>query len=305
MKLTFKQMIILFCLHKLQGERTIYSIYHLLHGKKSSQTIQDAHLFHLTALFQTDTNLSRQQLEKTVAELLHVQLITEIADQHYAVTPEGERQLIESLAETPIPQHVNGWKCQRTAIVFWERLSLAVQVISYLKKRDSKYIPVQRKEDTLLWMKSFLQQNSLNRDLLGTQLYEELVMCLESETSIVPDYLVIRLSGFRSIGLTESQAAQHFRMELAYYHYHFLSILHFIIERIEANPKQYPILHSFLVNQQKHNLTNSTEKTYALLRQGKSVTDIMAIRGLKKSTIEDHLVELALNLQSFSIDPYV
>lgn len=303
--LTFNQLIILFCLHKLQGERTIYSIYHLLNGKKSSQTIQDAHLFHLTPFFQTDTNMSRQLLEKTAAELMNLQLIVEKGDQHYAVTPKGEQQLIQSLAETPIPKYLNGWKYQRTAIVFWERLSLAVQVISYLKKRESKYIPVQRKADTLLWMRQFLKQNRLSRDSLGMKLYEELVMCLERDSSIDPDYLVIRLSGFRSIGLTESQAAQHFRLELTYYHYHFISILHFVTGHIEENSSQFPILHSFLEKTQKYNLTNSTEKTFALLKQGNSVTDIMTNRGLKKSTIEDHLVELALNIKSFSIDPYV
>ena len=56
---------------------------------------------------------------------------------------------------------------------------------------------------------------------------------------------------------------------------------------------------------QKTNLTFSTEKTYALLKQGYSVTDIMSIRKLKKSTIEDHLVELAIHMKEFSIDPYV
>jgi len=305
MMLTFNQMIILLCLHKLQGERTIYSIYHLLHGKKSSQTIQDAHLFQLTAFFQTDTNMSRELLEKNVSFLLNEQLIVEKASQHYAVTLKGEQRLNKALAQTPIPNYLNGWKYQRSAIVFWERLSLAVQVISHLKKRESKYIPIQRKADTLLWMRQFLKQNKLSRDSLGLQLYEELVMCLESDFSIVPEYLVIRLSGFRSIGLTESQAAQTFQMELSYYHYHFLSTLHYATGYIEENPNQFPILHSFLEKSQKYQLTHSTEKTYALLKQGNSVTDIMTIRGLKKSTIEDHLVELALNIKSFSIDAYV
>lgn len=305
MKLTFNQLMILYCLHKLQGERTIYSIYHLIQGKKSSQTIQDAHLFHLTPFFQTDTNISRQFLEKTVTLLAKEQLIVEKTDLHYAVTSKGEQVLSKMLVETPIPIHLNGWKYQRTAVVFWERLSLAVQVISYLKKRESKYIPVQRKAEPLLWMRQFLKQNRLGRDELGLQLYQELVSCLESDSSFEPDHIVIRLSGYRSIGLTESQAANHFRLDLSYYHYLFLSMLHYITGYIEKNPNQFPILHAFLDKQQKHNLTNSTEKTYALLKQGKSATDIMTIRGLKKSTIEDHLVELALNIEEFSINPYV
>ena len=69
MELTFLQTMILFCLQKINGERTIYSIYHLLKGKKSSQTIQDTHLFHLQPLFQTYTNLSRNELEKISCQI--------------------------------------------------------------------------------------------------------------------------------------------------------------------------------------------------------------------------------------------
>ena len=75
--------------------------------------------------------------------------------------------------------------------------------------------------------------------------------------------------------------------------------------QIEENKLQFPILVQFLDQSQKTNLTHSTEKTYSLLKQGYSVTDIMSIRRLKKSTIEDHLVELALHNKEFSIDPYV
>ena len=81
MELTFLQTMILFCLQKINGERTIYSIYHLLKGKKSSQTIQDTHLFHLQPLFQTETNLSRNELEKIVAKFLSDQLLINISDQ--------------------------------------------------------------------------------------------------------------------------------------------------------------------------------------------------------------------------------
>ena len=64
MELTFLQTIILFCLQKINGERTIYSIYHLLKGKKSSQTIQDTHLFHLQSLFQTEYELESKRIRK-------------------------------------------------------------------------------------------------------------------------------------------------------------------------------------------------------------------------------------------------
>lgn len=49
--MTFLQAIVLVQLQRIEGVRTVYSIYHLLKGKKSSQTIQDAHLFNLGIFF--------------------------------------------------------------------------------------------------------------------------------------------------------------------------------------------------------------------------------------------------------------
>ena len=304
-ELTYLQTMILFCLHKINGERTIYSVYHLLKGKKSSQTIQDTHLFHLQPFYQSYTHLSRHELEQLVETLLSDGLLAKSSDHRYQVTTYGEQRLKNALSGKPIPPFLNGWKYQRTAEIFWERLSLSIQVISHLQKNDSKYMPIQRKAETLQWIKQFLKQNKLSRENLGLKLYSELVDILDSETTIEPELLVTRLSGYRSIGLTSIQVAKNRNMESVYYHYQFLNILHFLIGQIEAKELQFPILAQFLDHSKKTNLTFSTEKTYALLKQGYSVTDIAAIRKLKKSTIEDHLVELALHMREFSIDPYV
>ena len=166
-------------------------------------------------------------------------------------------------------------------------------------------MPIQRKAENLIWIKHFLKQNKLSRENLGLQLYSELIVILESDATIEPGLLVQRLSGYRSIGLTEVQAAKIWKMDPTYYHYQFLNILHFIMGQIEENKLQFPILVQFLDQSKETNLTHSTEKTYSLLKQGYSVTDIMSIRRLKKSTIEDHLVELALHNKEFSIDPYI
>ena len=52
-------------------------------------------------------------------------------------------------------------------------------------------------------------------------------------------------------------------------------------------------------------MTQSTEKTFQLLNQGYSIADIVNTRQLKKGTIEDHIVELALKISDFSIEPFV
>lgn len=39
------QYTVLYCLKQLNGERTVSSIYYLLKGKRSSQTLQDGNMF--------------------------------------------------------------------------------------------------------------------------------------------------------------------------------------------------------------------------------------------------------------------
>lgn len=305
MQVSFRQMILLSCLKKLNGERTIYSIYHLLQGKKSSQTIQDAHLFGLSRFFYLEPALTREELDIQGAALKASGFITETEEQRFILTEQGEVALEEALVHTPIPDHLNGWKYGRTGTSLWERLSLVIQVISHLQHRETKYIPVQRKPETLLWVKDFLKIHALSRHELAKKLFKELTDCLESKKTINPALFVIRLSGSGHIGLTETQAARKMNLDPVYYHYQFLNILHYLAAEMEDNIERYPILSVFLDRQAAEPLTHSTKKTYSLLQQGLSLDDIIDIRRLKQSTIEDHLVELALHLPQFAINEYV
>jgi uncharacterized protein YpbB len=302
---TFLQFLIFYCLYQLKGERTIYSIFHLLQGKRSSQTIQDAHLFRLKPLYGTYSAISRQELEYTVSQFVSLEWLVETSPQRYHVTKLGEDFLLMMLKQKPIPIYLNGFKYGRQSELFWERLSLAVQVISYLQYKESHYIPIQKRPETLLWMKQFLQQTKHDRKSLSVSLYRELMMLFEYQPKLNPDLLVMRLSGYQSIGLTAEQAAHQCQMEWTHYHYHFLDILHYMMVQIETNMHQYTVLSLFLDKTNKPVLTHSTEKTLSLLEQGYTISEITAIRQLKQNTIEDHIVELALNRKDFSIDCYV
>ena len=170
MELTFLQILIFYCLYQLKGERTIYSIFHLLQGKRSSQTIQDAHLFHLKPLYGTYPAISRQELEQTVSQLVSLKWLVGTSSQHYHVTKLGEESLLVVLKQKPIPLYLNGFKYGSQSESFWERLSLAVQVISYLQHEESHYIPIQKRHETHFWMKQFLKQTKYNRKSLGFSL---------------------------------------------------------------------------------------------------------------------------------------
>ncbi|GLB58032.1 helix-turn-helix domain-containing protein [Cytobacillus sp. NCCP-133] len=306
MKRAYLQIIILYCLKKLQGQRTIYSILHLLNGKKSSQTIQDAHLFQLTRLFKTFEQLSRDELDRYTEDMERQSWISNNEIGHYTITPEGERILQDVLLKCPLPTSLNGWKHHKSTDVFWGRLSLLVQVISHLNNHHTKYLPVQKKTSIHKWLKSFLLTSGSARNEVGIILYKELLKCFEGLCDISPAVLTLRLTGHNRIGLTAEQAAEQLGLGLAYYRIQFLAALHYLMECVGRNPGSFPLMDKVLSGlDESIPLTLSTEKTYNLLNQGLSIDEIAKIRRLKRSTIEDHVVELALNVSGFDITPYV
>lgn len=294
--------ILLYCLKQLNGERTIYSIYHLLNGKKSSQTLQDAHLFSLKKYFRILEPLTRESFVEIFNSLHEKRLVEAYGEQRFQLTEAGEEYLVNH----PQPYYINGWRYQAYTLLVWERLSLLTQVTSNITFQESKYIPIQKNTEVHNWLKEFLRVCSIPKQTLGKILFSELVDCLEQARGINPAILVFRLTGYRQIGLTSTQTAKMLNVDLIQYHLEFINILHCIIQKVEDAPSDFKVLPSLLTDmEQKDSLTLSSRKTWQLLNQGFSPEEIASIRNLKISTIEDHLVEFALNIKDFSINTFV
>jgi uncharacterized protein YpbB len=294
--------ILLYCLKQINGERTIYSIYHLLNGKKSSQTLQDAHLFSLKRYFRILEPLTRESFDEIFNYILSKKLVEVSGDQRYRLTAAGHEYLLQN----PQPYYINGWRYQPYTTLVWERLSLLIQVASNFTFQETKYIPIQKNTEVHNWLKEVLKSITLTKQKLGETLFSELVNCLEQGKEINPSVLVFRLTGYRRIGLTSLQTAKMLNMDLLQYHFAFINILHCLIQSVEDKPDRYPLLSSLLTSlEQNDSLTLSSRKTWVLLKQGFTLGEIAGIRNLKISTIEDHLVEFALNIKDFSIHSYV
>jgi uncharacterized protein YpbB len=297
--------IILYCLKKLNGERTIYSIYHLLKGKKSSQTIQDAHLFELIKFFRIYEPLTREILEDFINKALKNQWIISCSNQRFLLTNTGVEVLNKNLEKLET-SHINGWKYNASIKSFWERLSLLIQVVSNLAFQKTKYIPIQKNRQVHNWIKVFLKNTQIDRNLLGKTIFLELVDCLQSAKDIDPSVLIFRLTGHNRIGLTSIQAAEKLEMEYSEYIIEFQNVLHYLIRNVNSNRNDYPLISSLLNDLREESvLTNSSKATYNLVQEGYTINEIAVKRHLKTSTIEDHIVEIALNIDGFSIDSFI
>lgn len=305
MQITYLEAVILYLLKKINGERTIYSLFHLFQGKRSSQTIQDAHLYQLTPFFHSYPSITRSQLEKAVDNLMEYGLAEEIAETKVILTSSGIQELDLKLAESPLPIYLNGWKYHQVTESFWERLTLLIQVSSNLVNRERSFIPVRNKKETLNWVKHYIRQQDEDRYQLAERLFQELTSTLDNQKSR-PELIVLRLTGFKKIGLTAVQAAELTGLEPAHYHFEFLNSLHAMFDKIMNDSSSFPLLNGLIKQQeQKVPLTQSTEKTYKMLQRGYSLEEVAAVRNLKESTVEDHIVEIVLSVKEFKINNYV
>jgi uncharacterized protein YpbB len=141
---------------------------------------------------------------------------------------------------------------------------------------------------------------------MGKFLFLELVECLDQAENINPLVIVYRFTGYQQIGLTISQTAERLNMDILNYHLAFINVLHYLIQKVESDRNRFGLLSLLLEEGEIHDsLTLSSRKTLKLLKKGFSIDQIARMRNLKVSTVEDHLVELAINVKGFSIDVYV
>jgi uncharacterized protein YpbB len=305
--MTYLEAVVLYCLKKINGERTVFSIYHLLKGKKSSQTIQDAHLYSLTSLFYSYPIIERNQFENLAYGLYEKKWITESETERYILTEEGIRQLDEFFELHPFPSSLSGWLYGNSVEILWKRISLLVQVLSHYIRAEQRYYPVQREREIQKWIKRFLSAPPVPLTNLNLLLFKEMSSLAKHDRfPDDPELLICRLTGGEYIGLTRGQAAERFKFSEDEYWFRFLNVLHYSMNEIIENKSGYPVMYSLMSDLVPEiSLTQSSEETYKLLKQGLGIERIARIRRLKESTIEDHVVEIALNDNAFSIDEFI
>lgn len=295
----------LYCIRAFRGERTTSAIYHLLKGKKSSQTIQDGNLYAISNLFGILPELSRTELDASIVHLEQHHLIA-LKDDFYQITEEGRATLQKESENFPLSPYLNGWEYKGKADVFWKRYSLLIQTLSNIQMGRTDFIPVQYEETVQHFVKKILLQHGVSKKELTSLIHQETLSLLNMVGDQKAYIFVSRLSGHLHSGLTLLQISKKLGLDETWVLLEFQAAIHYMLQQIEMKVDHYPVLSklcSDMIN--RPNLTATTQKTLYLLDRGYNLEEIAAARNLKQSTIEDHIVELALHLDSFSISPYV
>ena len=291
------QHIVLFCIDRFRGERSLAAIDHLLNGKKTAQTLQDSKWYNVSRLFGT-VPIDRSRLLHVAHELETNGFIYQTDEHIYDVTSSGKKELRHFV----FPPYIDGWKYMNEASLFWKRLSLLIQAMANVIHRTS-FEPIHRDERIQSFVKRWLFQHK-HIQAIARSLYEEMYELLSQVEEKDANIFVWRLTSHERIGWTNEQIAYALKEEEIAILLSFQNALHFILEMTEQEKEKFPLLYS-LREQKRAQLTSSAQKTYKLLKEGYSLEQIAQLRKLKKGTIEDHIVEIATYIPSFVTAPFL
>ncbi|ARK30266.1 helix-turn-helix domain-containing protein [Halalkalibacter krulwichiae] len=297
--------IIVTILHAFNGERSIYGAFHLLKGKRSAQTIQDGAFFGLMSYFGLYPTLSRQQLEDDVKQLIKTGIVEVVESERVNVTTKGKDQLDQFHKKYAFLTDLQGWRYHSYSEEVWLRLCLFIQTLLNISSKNSKFFPITHRVPIQLWVKRNLPHpNERNQTIQS--LYEELSIFLSNCSEAQAMIFTHQLSGYKKVGLIHSQIAESMMLSEEEVELCHKASVHRLITEVTENPLQFKQLARFIQDQQQSViLTESAKHTYSLLKKGMSAEAICEKRKLKKSTIEDHIVEIAIQDQQFSIREFV
>lgn len=296
--------ILLYSIKQLKGERSVSAIFHTLIGKKSSQTFQDVHAYGLTSFFGIARSLTKEELLNEINRLSQKGYIYQNKD-YLLLTQEGVNFLNNRNALSPITW-LNGTQYHQMDQVFWARFLLFVQTGSNIAAQQHQFIPVDDRRDILDWVKQkyHLEKTDLKHYL--SMIYDEVKNLYNQFPDWLAEFITLRMTSYYRYGLSKEQLAYRYQISRIDVELYITSVSHYMLSVILEKPNDFPVLYNFCQDLIKElPLTESARKTWDLLQKNLTISNISGIRRLKQSTIQDHIVEIALVDPSFNIHSFI
>lgn len=293
---------------RFAGERSPQAVVHLLRGRKNNQVITDAALFGVSILYGIMQHRTNEEVRQEIEDAISAGWLTvhpNANKESIYCSPQGEEQLAvydslynyeECLAS------ISSVHDKVRAIRLWSKLQLLVQTLSHITQQASHFYPVIEDREIQQEVKQLLSQYPDRQELAGTVKYE-LSAWVEGLAPWEQQIILRRLSGKRKTGLTFSQIAELFGHAGEWAGMHLIRL---VAERFPSSGSVDGVL-SRLVDKDmgNHGLTATARQTKLLLAAGLTLEEIGKRRGLKRGTIEDHIVEIAIADPFYDVADFV
>ncbi|ASN05483.1 helix-turn-helix domain-containing protein [Virgibacillus necropolis] len=297
--------IILKCSIQFNQNRTSSAIYHLITGKKSIQTVQDAHIYQLKNFYGINRSLQKRDFDKIINTLISNKLLELDESMSCSVTPNGLEWYKKWQSYLQLTDF-DGLRYHTVSSIYYDRLLLLIQTLSNSSNNHYSFIPVIDRQPVLDWVKLVFKQLKQNMESYFEQLHHELHELLSSFSNEEASIYVDRFSGYNHYGKSKEQLASDYKRDKMDISFTIERMNHAMLNKIYLSPHKFPAI-EFLIEglTNKRFITDSARKTYQLLQENYSINEIGRMRNLKENTVYDHVVEVALFTHDFPVLNYL
>lgn len=299
----------------LANERTVRSFYYVLKGRKSNQTEQDTHMYALFPYYRFFPALTKDFWEEIVHALQNKQFIEIVQPsasndkETFTVTEAGLALVEEAEAKYSFTQwlYASASTARYKEIeLFWKKLHLMSQTISQLLHKNPSFFPIVTDKQVQNWVKHQLRQPEARESWMAS-FAAELYQLLCQYPANLQRLLINQLSGGSQVGHTLEQLALEVDEPVVLICLKFRYLLFQLVSTLmESEPACYPLLQRMVESSAGHSgLSSSASLTYQLLNQKVDIEQIARRRGLRRGTIEDHLVEIVLHCPDWDHSAYL
>ncbi|WDH77060.1 helix-turn-helix domain-containing protein [Exiguobacterium marinum] len=285
--------ILLLAIKRLNGERSERSLFHVLNGKRSATTLQDAFFYELESIF----GQFPQATYSYESMLKGFEKRGWLDRKQFKLTKAGE-MISSPEAVERLFNRLGGERRDYNATT-WKRLSLFVQ--TFMSKEHARtFYPVQADRPAEQWVKQLLQLDRDWKALMRT-FHQEIEQALDHVGDPYATAVVYRFTGAFETGLTYEQIASLLDVDAETARLYFLAGWNELLKVLPEDAK----IRGFTYGLSTDRMTYSARESYDLFLKGYIFDQVQARRRLRTSTIEDHVVEMAMYLAVFPLEQFV
>lgn len=283
------------------------TLFYILTGKRTISTMLQCSQLDLEPYFGAMPDVKYPLLQGGLERLTTAGYLELSNDAEYVMTPFGEKERAAFFEQHPGLQNKNQMRFALVLEPIKTRVLFLVQVLSEMRHHNKKYYPIETNEKEQLWVKKMMSEQNGNRSEYAEQFGMEILSLLESFTEEKATVFAYQFEGHQHVRKTVEQIAQithSDEMEVKILLQD--GWLDMVAQSLHEEDR-LPLLSAIAkeIIQEKGLASHSAEQTMRYFKQGYSLPEIVSIRKLKQSTIQDHFSELAMLYPSFPFRSFV
>ncbi|WP_320164863.1 helix-turn-helix domain-containing protein [uncultured Trichococcus sp.] len=283
------------------------TLFYILIGKRTVSTMLQCRQYDLEAYFAVMPGMKPKVLKKGLDRLVSDGLVTGSDGEGHLLTEAGSRTKAAFSSKHARFSLANQMEYALVQGVLRRRLLFLIQILSEMLHKNKQYYPIEREAKEQIWMKRLLAQHSGNKASFARSYGKEWHTYLSRLPERDAGLFALQFEGNDHLRKTTGQMAGLLSLEEAEVRVLLRQIWLSLFDALENEPEKFPVLSSVMRMTINENglASASAETTMRYFTQGHDLNEIISMRGLKQSTIQDHFAEIALIYPEFPTEKFM